>query len=87
MEEIVLSVVYCGRDQLLCSLIVGIPSSGISFPLSLFIDVIRVKSNVNTLLNSMRVPAGLSLRAGGWGFPPDTMNVVPCYFHWKLEEK
>ena len=31
----VLSVVYCGRDQLLCSLIGGIPASGISNPLSL----------------------------------------------------
>ena len=54
---------------------------------SVLIDVIRVKSYMNTLLNSMRVPAGLSLRAGGRGFPPDTMNVVPCYFHWKTEEK
>ena len=54
---------------------------------SVLIDIIRVKSYVNTLLNSMRVPAGLSLRAGGRGFPPDTMNVVLCYFHWKTEEK
>ena len=29
---------------------------------------------------------GLSLRAGGRGFPPATMNVVPGYFHWKIEE-
>ena len=30
---------------------------------------------------------GLSLRAGGWGFPPTDMNVVPGYSHWKIEEK
>ena len=31
--------------------------------------------------------AGLSLRAGGRGFPPATMSVVPGYFYWKIEEK
>ena len=30
---------------------------------------------------------GLSLRAGGRGFPPATMSVVPGYFYWKIEEK
>ena len=29
---------------------------------------------------------GLSLRAGGWGFPPATMSVAPGYFYWKIEE-
>ena len=31
---------------------------------------------------------GLSLRGGGWGFPSATtcMNVVPGYFHRKIEE-
>ena len=24
---------------------------------------------------------------GGWGSPPATMNVVPSYFHTKIEEK
>jgi len=32
------------------------------------------------------VPA-LSLRAGGWGFPPATMNVAPGYLNRKIEEK
>ena len=30
---------------------------------------------------------GLSLRAGGRGFPPPTMSVVSGYFHRKTEEK
>ena len=30
---------------------------------------------------------GLSLRGGGWGFPPATMNVAPGYFDRKSEEK
>ena len=30
---------------------------------------------------------GLSLRAGGQGFPPATMYVAPGYFHWKIEGK
>ena len=30
---------------------------------------------------------GLSLRGRGWGFPLATMNVVPGYFHRKIEEK
>ena len=30
---------------------------------------------------------GLSLRGGGWGFPPVIMNVAPGYFHGKIEEK
>ena len=29
----------------------------------------------------------LSLRAGGWGFPPATMSVAPGYFYGKIEEK
>ena len=29
---------------------------------------------------------GLSLRAGGLGFPPATMSVAPGYFYWKIEE-
>ena len=31
--------------------------------------------------------AGLSLRGGGWGFPPATMNVFPGYFQRKIKEK
>ena len=31
--------------------------------------------------------AGLSLRAGGRGFPQGTISVVPGYFHWKIAEK
>ena len=31
--------------------------------------------------------SGLSSRARGWGFPLDTMSVVPGYFYWKMEEK
>ena len=30
--------------------------------------------------------AGLSLRAGGWGFSPATKRVAPSYFYWKIEE-
>ena len=30
---------------------------------------------------------GLSLRAGGRGFPLAAMNVAPGYFPWKIEEK
>ena len=29
---------------------------------------------------------GLSLRAGGRGFPPATMSVAPGHFYWKIEE-
>ena len=35
---------------------------------------------------SRRVP-GLSLRGGGWGFLPATVNVAPGYFRRKIEEK
>ena len=38
-------------------------------------------------IKEVRPCPGLSLRAGGWGFPSATMNVVPGYFHWKIEEK
>ena len=30
---------------------------------------------------------GLSLRAGGWGFPPTNMNVAPGYSRWKIKQK
>ena len=30
---------------------------------------------------------GLSVRGGGQGFPLDTMNMNPGYFHRKMEEK
>ena len=30
---------------------------------------------------------GLSLRAGGRGFPPATMSVAPGYFYWKSKRK
>ena len=37
---------------------------------------------------SVVVPiAGLSLRAGGWGFSPATKRVAPGYFYWKIVEK
>ena len=29
---------------------------------------------------------GLSVRGGGWGFPPVTNNVAPGYFHRKIKE-
>ena len=29
----------------------------------------------------------ITLRAGGWGSPPATMNVVLSYFHTKIAEK
>ena len=31
--------------------------------------------------------SGLSLRGGGRGFPPATVNVAPGYFHRKIEPK
>ena len=37
-------------------------------------------------LNYTTTP-GLSLRGGGWGFPPATMNLAPGYFQRKIEEK
>ena len=40
-----------------------------------------------TKLQFFSIIAGLSLRAGGRGFPPSTMKVVPGYFHRKIEEK
>jgi len=30
---------------------------------------------------------GLSLRAGGWGFSPATLNMTPAYFCREIEEK
>ena len=37
--------------------------------------------------NGQQKTAGLSLRGGGWGFPPATLSVIPSYFHRKIEEK
>ena len=36
-----------------------------------------------------KTSTGLSLRAGGQGFPPAIMNVAPglIKLHWKIEEK
>ena len=34
----------------------------------------------------LHIRSGLSLRAGGRGFPPATMSVAPGYFYWKIEE-
>ena len=31
--------------------------------------------------------AGLSLQAGGQGFPPASMHITPSYFHRKTEDK
>ena len=31
--------------------------------------------------------AGVSLRGGGWGFPPATMNMALGYFQRKITEK
>ena len=36
---------------------------------------------------SLKVSAGLSLRAVGRGFSPATKRVAPGYFYWKIEEK
>ena len=30
---------------------------------------------------------GWGLGAGGWGFSPATLNMIPSYFHRKIEEK
>ena len=46
-----------------------------------------VKSPESHLAQSYDAQTGLSLRAGGRGFPPATMSVVPGYFYWKIEEK
>ena len=35
----------------------------------------------------LQVLSELSLRGGGRGFPPDTMNVAPGYFQRKIAEK
>ena len=33
------------------------------------------------------IKAELSLRAGGWGFPPASIRVISSYFHGKIVEK
>ena len=43
-----------------------------------------VKNNVNAFHGN---ETGLSLRAGGRGFSPDTKRVAPGYFSWKIEGK
>ena len=43
-----------------------------------------VKNNVNAFHGN---ETGLSLRAGGRGFSPDTKRVAPGYFGSKTEEK
>ena len=43
-----------------------------------------VKNNVNAFHGN---ETGLSLRAGGRGFSPDTKRVAPGFFYWKIEEK
>ena len=43
-----------------------------------------VKNNVNAFHGN---ETGLSLRAGGRGFSPDTKRVAPGYFFRKTEEK
>ena len=37
--------------------------------------------------SSMASFSGLSLRGGGQGFPPATMNMFPGYFHQEIEQK
>ena len=49
------SAVRCGGDQFSCCLIVGIHASGISVS-TVPVDVVRVKSYLDNLLNSTRVP-------------------------------
>ena len=47
-------------------------------------------SHVHVISSLARVDciyAGLSSRAGGWGFSPATKRVAPGYFYWKMEEK
>ena len=48
--------------------------------------MMRANANLNTNL-LVAVVLGLSLRGGGRGFPLATMNMVPGYFHSKIEEK
>ena len=67
-EETITSVIPCGSDWLLCCLIISIPSSGFSVPVS--IDVVRMKSYVNSLFNSMRVQVRVSV---------NKLNLFPNY--------
>ena len=59
-------------------------------------DSSRLRDSRSFKLNSgfqspgFRIPqakTGLSLRAGGRGFPPASMNKTPGYFHKKIKEK
>ena len=43
--------------------------------------------NIIVILLIIIIITWLSLRAGGRGFSPATMSVVPGYFYWKIEEK
>ena len=54
-EETDPSAVGCGRDRLSCCLIVGIQSCFRNLSSTVPIDVVRVKSYVNSLFNSTRV--------------------------------
>ena len=54
-EETDPSAVDCGRDRLSCCLIVGIQSCFRNLSSTVPIDVVRVKSYVNSLFNSTRV--------------------------------
>ena len=54
-EETDPSAVSCGRDRLSCCLIVGIQSCFRNLSSTVPIDVVRVKSYVNSLFNSTRV--------------------------------
>jgi len=83
------SEVCCGTDRLLCCLIVGIHTSGISIQSSLLTDVVMVKSYVNGLSNPMGAPvwvtvntrmmAGLiSMFWDSWGLGSCEPNISPC---------
>ena len=40
----------------------------------------------DVIVHYNQLVSGLSLRPGGQGFPPATINMVPGYFHKKIEE-
>ena len=66
--EIVPLAVHLGTDGLLCCLIAGIHASGISIESIIPVDVVRVKSYVNSLLNPTGVPMWVSV---------NKLNLIP----------
>jgi len=83
------SEVRCGTDWLLCCLIVGIHTSGISIQSSLLTDVVMVKSYVNGLSNPMGAPVWVTVNTwmvsgltsmfwDRWGLSSCEPNISPC---------